>query len=144
MRHITASRRRSAAIIVALFVVAGSGVALWAADRGAAVVEVSVESALPALRSFDDHASAAEARIALASLRTAVAAQGTPERNGAHARRVARQLEAAAYTERRARSEVWDEFAAGVADLRRAIQTTDPQLVAHVTRLEETLRALTP
>jgi hypothetical protein len=143
MRRIRVSKRRTGAAIVGLLILGGSAIALWTVERVDPTV-ATVETARDALVHFDDLAAAAEARVSLASLRSTIEDQPAPDRNGAHARRVAAQLAASFGSPRRDRAPEWDAAATRVAELRSQLQAADPQALATITAIEASLRAVAP
>lgn len=126
-----------------LLVAGGSAIALWAVERVDPAI-LTVETAREALLRFDDLAAAAEARVSLASLRSTMEDQPAPDRNGAHARRVAAQLAASFGDARRDRAPEWDAAATSVGELRTHLQEADPQALATIIEIEASLRAVAP
>jgi hypothetical protein len=141
--RISRSLRRSGGVVVAVLLVSGSAIALWAVDR-ARTLEPPIEATRVSLLHLDDLAAAAEARVVLASLRSSLQGSASPDRNGARARRMAEQLEMTFASERGGRAEAWDEIREAVRSLRSQVQRSDPQALAAIADLEDALRALVP
>jgi hypothetical protein len=88
-------------------------------------------------------AAGAEVAALLASLRSGLALQTSPDLAGTHARRMADQVAASAEV-RRTRSPQWAVVAQDVADMRTRVATADVAALDAVADLEERLRAAWP
>lgn len=139
------SKRRTWAIVTALVMGAALAVA------GALVARTRVPTEPPRvlaphtqLTRIDDFAAAAEARLAVATIRANLIDPPTVTRNGPHARRLAETLATTLERPAAADPDGWDDLRARFDELRRALQTGHPDLSAHAAGLEAALRAYRP